>query len=86
MKMIELQTAYLRFAAFVVLFVTFSKINIDRKKKLAVRKIGKRIFYHHLNTHHHWLPETSSSDKHHKDPMFLYLWLCIYVIYQFIYT
>ena len=63
--------------------VIFSKVIINRKKKLAVRKVDKiSPPFSHLSP----LPVTSSSDKHHNEPMFLCLSLSISIIYQLIYT
>ena len=64
--------------------VIFSEVIINRKKKLAMRKIHKENFTTVLALIA--ITVTSSSDKHYKEPMFLHLSLSIFIIYQFIYT
>ena len=64
--------------------VISSKVIIDRKKKLTMRKVHKEDFTTVLALI--TITVTSSSDKHYKEPMFLHLSLSIFIIYQFIYT
>ena len=49
----------------------FCKVIIDRKKKLAMRKVHKEDFTTVLALIA--ITVTSSSDKHYKEPMFLHL-------------